>query len=102
PMRPTEGLTPAAASRSVSRIDRYTPRPNSAGSATHTGCSSQWARRGVLGRAGGVVLRDVQARADRASDLADARSRSHSDGALALSDLQPAAPALGHRHAEPR
>jgi transposase InsO family protein len=26
----------------------------------------------------------------------------HGDGALARSDLQPAAPALGHRHAEPR
>src|SRR5262249_26873997 len=43
-----------------------------------------------------------QTRAHRARDLADARSGADGDRALARSDLQPAAPALGHRHAEPR
>src|SRR5262249_58415601 len=49
-----------------------------------------------------VLLRDLQARADRAGNLADARSGTVSDRALARSDLQPTAPAFGHRHAEPR
>ena len=79
-----------------------TRRPSSATSPTRTGCSSRWAG-GVLGqRAGRVVFRDVQARADRAGDLADTRSGTDGDRAVARSDLQPAASALAHRHAEPR
>ena len=59
--------------------------------------------RRVLGqRPRRVVLRDLQARADRAPVLADAGSHTDGDGPLDRSRLQPPASALGHRHAEPR
>src|SRR5206468_12765886 len=52
-------------------------------------------------RAGRVVLRYLQARADRARVVADTRPRADGDGALARSRLQSPAPTLGHRHAQP-
>src|SRR5262249_18034502 len=58
--------------------------------------------RRVLGqRARRIVLRDLQARADRAPVMADAGSHTNRDGSLDRSRLQPAASSLVHRHDEP-
>ena len=99
--------------RCSSRKDRPSAPPATASCASGS-AGSRRGRRGhdrprVAARAEGdtvpafaLFLATYKLETHRAGDLANARSGTDGDRALARSDLQPAAPALGYRHPEPR